>query len=841
MISSKIKKERLMKTTIYTIILIIISSTYACSSKHAFDKMDIIITEKLQGEAAIDLATGDLSNTLKDLFATETRLRTEIDLVQAAPNSIFVVEAEDDLWLKKLAGKFDITIPALSEDGFIIKTVYYNQKPLILISGNGVRGTCYGIFHFIERLKIDHSFASSDIDIIKQPDMTLRMITQPFEAVGYPDVAKLSKPITQHIKREFDPMRPWEGAGYDPEDEARNILRSGLNAMWVGNFAFATVYDEYDSNIFPEGTEGGTWVRERKQKIAELMAVAQKYHLKTVASADVFIYPKGQPSSKKWDMLEYSLNEFLTNFPQIDMITTRFGENYSYYNNHFVGEGLDTKGIEEQFPKLIDFIYQIVSKKHGKIYMPRTWACGNTTWGSNVDRYMAVVDKVKGTENMIFSVKNTRTDFWRYNKFNPIIGVGEKEQAMEFLCQDGYNFKNAIPYYDVNRMANGPKEFGENSGMKKGYQTGTRMVWGWLSADGWCGPYLKREEWLGANIYGFCKLAWDVNSDPMLLAKEWAALEFEVEAKSKVAENIAEILMLSEDMILKSRYFHDYSMKHEGWLPSNNWIRDELIGGGEHSNDRLSVQKSFSPGTLKPIFNPATMEADIADKKEAAILMNTILAKFAAIKEQIPDQEKANEVYNTLLYGKYLINSLRYYVTGMFRYYNGEYESAAANLRDWNLCWNFYNNVIPELPGTASLMLDGGMVASCDKAMKSMNESYDTGTYPDTSYTYVTDDKAVEITLALPSAILPETQYLVSVDISHMDASVDKISNLKLTFTSANGKETIEFKDAITNADSPIILQQTWTSSSPEKDYKVSLTFDYKVAEKSYAIHEIIK
>ncbi|MCD6597765.1 MAG: hypothetical protein J7L04_08765, partial [Bacteroidales bacterium] len=188
-----------------------------------------------------------------------------------------------------------------------------------------------------------------------------------------------------------------------------------------------------------------------------------------------------------------------------------------------------------------------------------------------------------------------------------------------------------------------------------------------------------------------------------------------------------------------------------------------------------------------------------------------------------------------------LINSLRYYVTGMFRYYNGEYESAAANLRDWNLCWNFYNNVIPELPGTASLMLDGGMVATCDKAMKSMNESYDTGTYPDTSYTYVTDDKAVEITLALPSAIPPETQYLVSLDISHMDASVDKISNLKLTFTSANGEETIEFKDAITNADSPIIFQQTWTSSSPEKDYKVSLTFDYQVAEKSYAIHEIIK
>ena len=543
---------------IILILIISCSCNSSLSSQVSNNKLDIIITKNLRVEAALELATGDLSNTLKNLFEIETSLRTEMDLERAAPNSIFVIKIDDDLWQEKLTNKFGIVKPLLSEDGFVIKKINYNEKPMILISGNGVRGTSYGIFHFIERIKLDYSFASGKIDIIKQPDMKIRMITQPFEAIGYPDVANLPKPITKNIKREFDPMRPWEGLGYNPEDEARNILRSGLNAMWVGNFSFSTVYDNYDSSIFPENSEAGQWVRKRKQKISELIDIANKYHLKTVASSDIFIYPKGQDPSKKWDLLDYSLNEFLTNFPEIDIITTRFGENYSYYNNFFVGEGLDTKGIEEKFPKLIDFIHQIVSKKYDKIYMPRTWAVGNSNWGANTERYNAVIDKVKAFDNIIFSVKNTRTDFWRYNLFNPVIGTGDKEQAMEFLCQDGYNFKNSIPYYDVIRMAKGPKELGGQGGMKYGFEAGVRTAWGWLSADGWCGPYIKREEWLGANIYGFSRLTWDVDSDPLVLAKEWAAIEFEVESKSKVAEEIAEILMLSEDLILKSRYFKNY-------------------------------------------------------------------------------------------------------------------------------------------------------------------------------------------------------------------------------------------------------------------------------------------
>ncbi len=685
---------------------------------------DLAIATSLQGEAAIEFATDDLLNAFNDLSIAKCNKRVGFSIKDLSANSIVVMNAEDAVLVEKMGSRLGVEIPQLSEDGFIIKTVNYKKKPLILICGNGVRGATYGVFRLIERMKLDHKFISGSINIHEEPDMTWRMITQPFEAVGYPEVATLDKPIIQHLNREFDPIRPWEGAGYDPEDEARNILRSGLNAMWVGNFSFATDYRGYDRSIFPEGSDAGEWVRERQQKIAKMVAAAEKYHLKSVASSDIFIYPKGQDPEKKWEMLEYSLDEFFENFPEVDMISTRFGENYSYFNNYFVGSPLEGDEQEAQFHIIIDFIHKIVSDKYGKLYMPRTWACGNTTWGSNADNYKAVVDRVQARDNIIFSVKNTRTDFWRYNRYNPIIGTGDYEQAIEYLCQDSYHFKTAIPYYDVIRMAKGSTEFGEDKGIKESYQSGTRTVWGWLTADGWCGPYLKREEWLRANIYGFSKLAWDVDYDPRDLAQQWAALEFGVEQNSRVAENIADILMLSESMIIKSRYFREHSLRHEGWLPSNNWMRDELIGGGESSNNRLSEGKSFSPGTLKSLFNPETVDLDIKEKEEAEAIMNSMLLKFETIKGDIPDPNKAEEVYNTLLYGQYLVATIRYYVSGMFRYYNGEYQRAASDLREWKVCWDCYNNEIQALPGVPTLILDGGMVETCNNAMAAMQQSY---------------------------------------------------------------------------------------------------------------------
>ena len=111
---------------IILILIISCSCNSSLSSQVSNNKLDIIITKNLRVEAALELATGDLSNTLKNLFEIETSLRTEMDLERAAPNSIFVIKIDDDLWQEKLTNKFGIVKPLLTEDGFVIKKINYN-------------------------------------------------------------------------------------------------------------------------------------------------------------------------------------------------------------------------------------------------------------------------------------------------------------------------------------------------------------------------------------------------------------------------------------------------------------------------------------------------------------------------------------------------------------------------------------------------------------------------------------------------------------------------------------------------------------------------------------------
>ena len=172
----------------------------------------IYLAPSLQGVAAIDLATSDLSVALKELYDVSPRTKLLGEWKSISKNSFVLLKTTDVEFLKQIQKRTDFQNPPLREEGFLIQTLSVRKKPIILIVGNGELGVCYGVFHFIERCKMNHSFIGQSLQIQKEPDMTWRMITQPFEALGYPEVAKLEKPITQTIPREYDPQRPWESS-----------------------------------------------------------------------------------------------------------------------------------------------------------------------------------------------------------------------------------------------------------------------------------------------------------------------------------------------------------------------------------------------------------------------------------------------------------------------------------------------------------------------------------------------------------------------------------------------------------------------------------------------------
>jgi len=703
------KYLQLLKLIANVFFILILNSTVNGQVFDIQKTTEIVIDSKIIKDDAINLCSDDLASSIMTNTGSRIFIHTPSRI---KPNSILLVLSENTI------SQRPDSLLRLSEESFFLQKKVVEGQPVLVITGGSIRGICYGVYYVREQLNIQNYLLFQGQSFYRNPDFKFRMITQPFEVTGFSNVAYLPKPIIS--ERQYGPMRPFNGRGYKAEDEAKNILRSGLNTIYYDSYTFATTYHSLSDTIFPQGSEGRKWVDECRGKLKEMILAARKYHLKVCVNSDVFAYPRSCININKWVLLECSINEILTDFPEIDYVIGRFGENYSFFNPYFTGEGPKDNA---ELINVLDRIYDLAVNKYHKIFIPRTWSMGNHVWHSNQDLYKAIINNVQADSSIYFSVKNTQTDFWRYNRFNPTIGVGNKKQAIEYLCQDGYHFKCSVPYYEVMRMSRGSKEIDSvETGMKRAKALGIDYTWGWLSADGWCGPYIKREEWLKANIFGFTHLMWNVNESPEELARRWACIEFKVPYDSKAADEIADILLISEEMILKAVYFNHFSLMHNGWLPALNWTRDDLLGGGDRSFKNQDCKFSSLPGKIKEIFSSEYVDADCLEKQYALKLAEQMVTKFEGIKSTLPDKTQAEEVFNALLSTKYLIATICYYINGMFRYYNGENEQAEKYLLKWRETWYIYNNEISLLPGAPTPMIDGGMVETCKATLHAIEQ-----------------------------------------------------------------------------------------------------------------------
>ncbi len=603
-----------------------------------------------------------------------------------------------------------------------------------LVAGDR-RGVCYGIFELLRRIRFDHALPASQPRQVVQPDIAVRMITQPFEACGFSKLAEREKPIVR--PRQLDAMKPFDAAGYSPLAEARNLLRAGYNTFWVGSWIYATEYDGYDPGLFPAGSEARTWLDERRARLRANIEAARAMHLNVCISGDVFTHPHGIPNADRYRILEYSLDAILTEYPEVDIVCTRYGENYAFQTPWFEGEEvLD----DDETARVTNVIQEIVCKRHGRHYWCRTWTMGNESWHADPDHFRAIDRHVNEDSRFRFSTKNAQTDYWRYNRFNPCFGTTSKVQVIEWLCQDSFHFRVGVPYYEGLRMSRGPVECDGGGGLALARERGVDGAWGWLTADGWNGPYLKREEWFKANIYAFARLCTNVHADPDELAREWAALEFGVTKGSRAAANLARILLGSEELMLKLRYIGSYARQHLGWMPDRVWIRDDVIGGVWASTDEHELAwhrdrygftgKVCIPGILAPMFNSETLEADCTEKLEALALARHALELYDAVIADLPDLQQAEEVRATLVYQLHLAETIAHYVCAAFRFLNSDCERALKHITAWRKAWAAFNHAA-EQPGAPTPMLDAGMVASVDHMHNHLNSPEIAGTMTD--------------------------------------------------------------------------------------------------------------
>ncbi len=426
-----------------------------------------------------------------------------------------------------------------------------------------------------------------------------------------------------------------------------------------------------------------------------------------------------------WTLYRAKYREVLRSFPAIAYVMIRTGENYSNHNSEYVGQTVRGRKLDDLYYKHMQRLINetravVVDEFHRKLIW-RTWDLGNEGFHASPDVYDRVLSGVKERTGLILAVKHVQTDFWQYNDFNPNIGRGGVDQIIEFQCAREYEGKGAFPNYLGVRFA---------EDMRRVRSMGVNGVWIWNFGGGWGGPKLKNDCWVRANIDAASRLAQNPDLKAADLAQQWAVKEF----GDAAAPKIAEMLLLSPECIRKTMYVEPYALKHKGWMPSRNLMRDDIIRGerqmGLHGGLHLIYEESKN-----------ALDTALQEKLDALNLARRMLALYDEAKPGIiadRGEKVFDETRSSLLYLQSLTEVMSRYVRGMFLFYKSEEthdvalaEQAGEELTQWQSAWKRYNTEIPKLPGAATLYRSqydqaentsqGAMVDTCERALKAIH------------------------------------------------------------------------------------------------------------------------
>jgi len=511
----------------------------------------------------------------------------------------------------------------------------------------------------------------------------------------------------------------------------------GYNAAIIGDVTQLATYDAVCPGVIIRGSDLWKRIEGQREKFQKAYDQAVKCGLAVCLMTDEVSMPIpilarlqkrssadlraefDLDSPEFWDLYRAKYREVLKAYPRVAYVMVRTGENYSHPDEGFIGRTVVHGGKYDDayfrhMQRLIEETRRVVVDEFGRTLIWRTWDLGNDGFHANPQVYDRVLAGLPERKGLIFAVKFTQTDFWRYNDFNPMIGRGGVKQIVEYECAREYEGKGAFPDYV------GPIHAGA---MRRMAALGVTNSWIWDATGGWGGPFLKSDRWVRLNDEATSRLARNPALDPRALAQEWAAREFGVRAST----NVAEIAMLSADCVLKSQYIAPYARDHHGWKPSLNLMRDDIIRGAE----------------LKPLYDGSknSLPEVFAEKEEAVAIAGRMRALFESSHADIA-AERGEPVYQETLGGLIYLESLAkvmcHYVNGMFLYYNWQEKRdpatmtrAEQELQAWRADWQYYQTEVPKLPGVASLYRSqnnqtpdsakGAMADLCEAALRDLS------------------------------------------------------------------------------------------------------------------------
>lgn len=662
--------------------------------------VQIVVPGSWWGEAALSLAVGDLTAHLGDTYGVRARVVKDQDVSELSPYA-FVLGDRNQAWVKTLRQAGVVEVPSLPEEGYYIQDLRFRGSYVIIVSGD-LMGTVYGTFKLIERSRIDPKILFRPLRLNMAPKMTFRLVSDP------------------------------TGPAYPTPEQA---LRWGFNAVAVEPWPSLLLYDALDPAIYDPKlyAKERAWVEEKRRLARQQIAIAKAYHLKVVTPGDVISLPRQVLALYKTEvadgvgrfciakkktnqLLRYAMDELFRDFPEIDAVMVRTGENYprgpmtgndpALARCNLDNAASGTDGVRQT----LELFQAKVIDGHGRILIQRGWDLGAGGMHASPQVAAQATEGIETSEGkLVLSFKNTQTDFWRFNGFNPNLGQGRFPQMIEFQAQREYEGKGAFPNYLGPVYAWGAPETSRSGGMLEAYKKGVRWVWVWAKGGGWDGPFPQADLWIEANIYALSHLAWTPTVDPQRLALDWAIQQF----GAQVASDVARILVSSSEAVVNAFYISPYARIKGPWAPQNLWVRDDMIYGGDRLAD---IYRTLTEGPDYQDFHIA-----IDEKAEAVDQVDDMLTEWERLMPAMKNQPLAKTALTSLYYQKALFEVLRDYFSGILFFYrwadsgrqnDADWREAVNYLKSWEEAWARYNDQIVTLPQAATPFLDGGMVGT---------------------------------------------------------------------------------------------------------------------------------
>ncbi len=400
-------------------------------------------------------------------------------------------------------------------------------------------------------------------------------------------------------------------------DDVEFLARRGLTGkvFFLSESAHLAIdWQDYDKNIFPEGSDGYNWVQQKKQEYTQKYKEAKEAGLKVYFMMDFVSLPNSMKTlygdqiltnnkidinkAKTKEVLTEMVREIFTEFPDLDGIYPRYGESYvGYYSGyHFGNNPIAVSGTKaNDHVTLLNFFRDEVCDKYGKEVVYRTWSTetGDGSFTTSPSLYLEITNQVEPHENLYIAIKHTAGDFWRNYTFNQTIGIGNHQQIIEIQCAREYEGKGAHPNYIAGGVINGFPEYEWQMSDDEAQclrdvvnckDSKVVGIWTWSRGGGWGGPYVNGEEgqpdgselWCDLNAYVLHKWAQDTSQSDEDLVKQYAKEELGM--SNSDAETFLQIALKSADAVLYGKATNSAPMLEV------NWMRDSSINSSLFNN-----------------------------------------------------------------------------------------------------------------------------------------------------------------------------------------------------------------------------------------------------------------